>query len=397
MSQVAALKLVEAPAFYSRDIEIADDLPGDEASHSLHYSVQLPGSVSPSLAAYFISRFSKKGQVVLDPFSSSASVALEAALMGRIAKSSDIDPLALEINRAKLQPCDLTEVTLKLQSINLKRPVELSNYRQIFSVFYDLDTYREIVNLRDYLLSNRDKTSVFISSLCLGILHGNNAGYLSSYSHPHISLSVNEQQKINFQRAQSPDYRPLAPRILRKSAFVLREGLPSVLKLNAAYNACTFADARNLTYLPSSSVDLIVTRPPALKSNEQRAGDEKHDAQWLRNWFIGNGPKPAGMDSMKYDIDSWKDFMNESLLELARVLKSGGRAILQFQSLKSGSDIIHPDEICVDLVNESLGRYWEAEGVYIQKLKTSKIRKEQKSTESVYSMRNARALVLRRR
>ena len=401
MGQIAALKLVEAPAFYSRLLEITEDSGGDEAFHSMHYSTQLPSSISPALAAFFVSRFSRKGQVVLDPFASSGASVLEAALMGRIAKASDIDPLALEICKAKLAPVDITEVTLRLQMINLKRPVELSSFRNSFSTFYDIDTYRELLNLRAYLQDNRDRASDFIKLLALGILHGNNAGYLSVYSHPHIALSPAEQEKVNFQRCQSADYRPVAPRILRKAAFVLREGIPSVIYNNMPYNTCSFSDARNLSYLTSSSVDLIITRPPAIKTSHEDQGqaDQRQSAQrqWLKNWFLGISSSAARSERYGRELSTWKEFMNESLLEMARVLKPGGRAVLQFQSLRDGAEYFHPHEALVDVINENLSRYWEPEGTYQQKLKCSKVRKEQKNHEGVYLAKDCRALVLRRR
>lgn len=393
MNRFGALKLVEAPAFYSRDLEMPDDVPGNELSHSLHYSVQLPHSITPCLAAYFISKFSRKGQVILDPFCGSGNVALEATLLGRVSKASDIDPLALQIAAAKLNPADITEVTLKLQTINLKRPVDLANYRQVFSVFYDIDTYREILNLRDYLLANNDKAAAFINLLALSILHGNSAGYLSSYSHPQLALSPAEQQKINFQRAQTPDYRPLHPRILRKAAYVLREGIPSVMYSNMKFNTCQKSDARNLSYLQGSSVDLIITRPPALNLNS-RKNSEALDSQWLKNWFLG--VEDSERERANDDLDNWKDFLNESLLEMARVLRPGGRAILDFSSIKAGNETIYPDDIVTDIINESLSKFWEAEGVYLQKTKCSKVRNEQKSDANSLN-KNSRSLVLRRR
>jgi tRNA G10 N-methylase Trm11 len=396
MNGFGALKLVESPAFYSRDLEMPDDNSGNELSHSLHYSVRLPESLSPCLASYFISKFSRKGQVILDPFCGSGNVALESILLGRVSKASDISTLALEISRAKLNPADITEVTLKMQTINLKRPVDLLNFRQVFSAFYDIDTYREVLNLREYLKDKKDKASAFINLLAMSILHGNNRGYLSCYSHPEISLSPAEQQKINFQRAQSPDYRPLHPRILRKAAFVLREGIPSVMQSNMQFNSCLRSDVRDLSYLTGSSIDLVITRPPALKLVPKGNPEKMYDQQWLRNWFIGEIDDSTYSEKINYDIDHWKDFLNESLLEIARVLKPGGRAVLEFSEVSDGNECINPDDLVVDMVNENLSRFWDAEGVYIQKLKSVKGRHEQTS-EPLYSNKNSRSLVLRRR
>ena len=48
----------------------------------------------PNLANYFIQRFTKKGDLVFDPFCGRGTTPLEALLQGRKAIGSDLNPLA---------------------------------------------------------------------------------------------------------------------------------------------------------------------------------------------------------------------------------------------------------------------------------------------------------------
>ena len=60
-------------------------------------------------------------------------------------------------SEAKLDSADITEVTLFMQMINLRKPVNANVYREVFSPFFDLNTYREIVNLKSALSASPDR------------------------------------------------------------------------------------------------------------------------------------------------------------------------------------------------------------------------------------------------
>ena len=141
MASTAVLKLVENTSFFRRDFQFWD--PSSKGStHSLHSLIPHVDSTRAELANYFINNYSQKGDKILDPFCGAGTIALEASLNGRIPYYSDVDPFSLSIASAKLQPVDITQVTLFLQQANLKKPVSMTNYSEYFSEFYDLDTYR---------------------------------------------------------------------------------------------------------------------------------------------------------------------------------------------------------------------------------------------------------------
>lgn len=392
MNRLSALKVVEHQPFYRRDIQFSESELA-ESHHSLHYSLLLPDSISPEVAAYFISKFSRKGEVVLDPFAGSGVTPLEAALVGRVAYAFDDRPLSHELIKAKLIPADLTEVTLKLQGANLRRPVDLGSFNRTFSAFYDVDTYRELVNLREYIAKSYDRTARFIQLLTLSLLHGNNAGYLSVYSLPHLSLTPAEQQQVNFKRGQIPDYRPLVPRILRKAAGVFRDGIPSVLYNNSSQHRFGIKDSRDLSEVRSSSVNLVVTAPPVPGSNRLM-----NDQLWLRNWFARlENALVSDFELSFQSNEAWELAMNESLTELARVVIPGGRAVLCFYISPNDNMDISYEELIQNLVQEDLCRFWEAEGMLIEKQPSVRIREGSRERDPSKRARYCRALILRRR
>ncbi len=360
-------------------------------AHSLHYALSFPHSFRPELPAYFIDRYTKRGDIVLDPFCGSGTTALEAALQGRVAYASDHNPLAVRIAQAKVSPADITEITLAFQNINLRRPVDLSVYRQVFAPFYDHDTYRELVNLRAFLQLRSDRIYRFLEVVALGLLHGHSAGYFSVYTFPQFAVSPEEQEALNCKRRQSPDYRSIVPRILRKTASLLRDGVPSVLRHTAGQHRCEVADAADLSVFPTGAVDLVVTGPPL-----PRTDDGSKDL-WLKTWFAGT-PNVLRPGSVAFtELGDWLDYMNSVLCELARVVKGGGRAVLDLREQRINGENVVLDEVLARLVEENLGRFWLVEGTVVNKEKSIKVGNVVKERDPGRASERSRMLVLRRR
>lgn len=360
-----------------------------EGHHSLHSTIGLGDSFGPEFAHYFIKQYSTAGQVVFDPFLGKGTTALEACLLGRIAYGSDVNPLCLKVARALLNPAELTDVTLELQKINLLRPVELTDFNKFFKPFFDHDTFREIVNLKRYISENPCGTNSFIELLALSILHGHSAGYLSVYTFPQISVTSAYQADLNIKRLQAPEYRAAVPRIIRKTAMVLRDGSLSQLSKLAGYSLLSMADARNLSPFKSSSVDLVVSEPPI-----PGTGHSLQD-MWLKLWFAGVSQSNVEKSLFaEPTLEGWADFMNQVLLECARVVKSRGRIVLDLREVDIGGRRVQLDEELAQVVNHSLSKFLHVERVVINKPRSIKIQDVRKERAQG---RVSRVLVLRRK
>lgn len=365
MSSPAALRLVRSAPAFREQLEISTDLKG---VHSLHQGVVLPFDIPAQVAAHLVQRFTTREGVVLDPFCGSGSGVLEAALLGRIAVGADIDPLAVRLAAAKLAPSELTEVTLALQLLNLRRPVDLKSFEDCFTPFYDLETFRELMNLRAALGQRADSVHRFIEFVTLSILHGHTVGFLSTYTFPQISVSPDEQVSINRKRQQSPEYRAVAPRILRKTAALLRDGVPSIARAHARQHVVRRADARDLSFLKAGTIQLLLTAPPA-PFQPDIASD-----LWLRYWFSSLESQPGDRLQRGNDLVDWVDYMNEVLLEAARVVEPRGRAVFDLPELRVKDREYALDEIIADSVQANLARFWEVEGVLVYRKRSSKPR-----------------------
>ncbi|MCB0311073.1 MAG: hypothetical protein KDD42_07550 [Bdellovibrionales bacterium] len=385
-----ALKVVEN-VFNKQELRLWSDEAGEE-SHSLHYAISYPESIKPEAVRFFVERFSQRGEVVLDPFCASGATALEANMLGRVAVLSDANPFAIRIAQAKASATDITDVTLRLQQINMRRPVDVKAFDQNFSPFFDVDTFREVVNLKSFLHGDSDRTARFIELIACGLLHGHTAGYFSVYSFPHLSLSPQEQHELNLKRGQVPDYRSVIPRILRKTAAVLRDGIPSAMRQSEIRNQYLVSDARDLSRLASDSINLVVTAPPLPNFR-----DPTRD-MWLRLWFMGlKADSLPGSAFAHNNLQSWLDFMNETLLELSRVTRRGGRIVLDLAEAQFNDTKVCLAESVAAMVDKDLCRFLEAEALLIHKGRSVALKHKINERSDARSKKNSRVLVLRRR
>lgn len=385
----SALQLVETAPFYRRDISEAELSEGDD--HSLHYSVALTEGCPPKIAQYCIERFSKKGEVVLDPFCGAGATPLESALRGRVPYASDTNPYFVRMAEAKCSPADLTEVTLRLQTLNVRKPIDTKVYSNFFSPFYDLNTFREVVHLREFLHAQPSPVTRFMEMVASGLLHGPSAGFFSAYSFPQISLRPELQRELNRKRNQVPDYRAVVPRVLRRTASILRDGLPSVMRASVERGRFAVGDPRNLSFIARPGVGLLLTAPPL-------PGDPEHGEDlWLRLWFSGiqGGSPSRGVATAS--VEAWLEFMNESLCEWARVVARGGRVALVLRTVRLGSQEHELDSLLKDHVEENLRQFWEPEAGFVAQDKSAQIKECLGERDPKKLRQRNRVLILRRR
>lgn len=346
MAKRSPLKLVEEP---QKEEQSYKRLVGElwtaqqRQMHSLHYVVSYRASFKPELPDFCIRRYSDKGAVVYDPFCGRGTTALQANLLGRVAVSSDVNPLAVKLVQAKTEPVGLDEVVLRLNEVDFRRPVDLSGYKEQFAPFYHPDTYREMVNLRTFVNKNPDRINRFIELIAISRLHGHSPGFFSVYSFPQISIPAANQRQINIKRGQIPEYRAIAPRIIKKSAHALRDGFTSEFFSVSSANMFQVSDSRDLDWLMPNSVDLVVTSPPFLDKVDYLTDN------WLENWFAGVDQKPFAKNLvMCSSLEEWTKFIRDVLGELIRVVKPGGYAVIEVGEVEKAGETVYLDEVVAE-------------------------------------------------
>ena len=313
--------------------------------HSLHYVVSYRASFKPELPEFFISRYSAPGGVVLDPFNGRGTTALQANLMGRTAYGSDVNPMSGRITYPKCNPVSALEIEERLDDVELDPDTPVGG-EDDFSMFYHPGTYREIVGLKRYLAENFTDADRFIELVALSRLHGHSPGFFSVYSFPQISVPSANQVKINERRNQTPDYRPIKTRILRKASRSLADGKIDRIRRASRNNRFELCDARELSF-PDASADLIVTSPPFLNKADYILDN------WMELWFLGIDEDAVRKGVVQTtSLKKWIEFMTPAIAEMGRVLRSDGVAVIEVGEVMIGDELVHLDEVIVDIVGD---------------------------------------------
>ena len=314
---------------------------------SLH-EISYRACFKPQLPRFFIEALTTPGDLVYDPFAGRGTTLIEAGLLGRRVAANDVNPLSALLSRPRLFVPSTNAVADRLDAIPL---AEGGRAEPDLSMFYHRRTEGEIIALRNYLLAREaqdrdDHIDQWIRMVATNRLTGHSDGFFSVYTlPPNQAVTPERQILINKQRKQVPVYKEIVPRILRKSASLVRNVTPEeIARLAMAGRDALFLcrDARFTPEIPESSVMLTVTSPPFLDVVQYDKDN------WLRCWFNGISAKAAGEKmTMARSLGEWRRVMGDVFVELYRLTAPGGWVAFEVGEVRKGK--IRLDEHVVPL------------------------------------------------
>lgn len=290
-----------------------------QSESTFHQLSPYIGKTKSSMAASLVSRFSRKGDLVYDPFSGCGTFAFEAWLAGRHIVANDLSPYANVLTRAKLFPYrSLREALRDLERMSgLAAPeVDAIDLRKVplwVRRFFHPETLREVLAWNAALTSER---CWFLLSCLLGILHHQRPGFLSfpsSHTVPYLRIK-------RFPRARFPklyEYRSVKDRLEAKVARAFRRVPELDFQLR---RQCLAKSADDLT--PSRPVDAILTSPPYMRQLDYGRDNR------LRLWFLGCGDWRALDETVSPGEQEFVTLMERCFKRWRTVLKPGGYCVL---------------------------------------------------------------------
>ncbi len=353
----AVLKLVQ-PQPFCEEFDVALEA-SSRSVHSLHAAFAYLTPWQPQMVRYLLDRFSRKGDLVLDPYCGAGAVGFECLTTGREFIGCASEHSLVRLAQARLSPADIAEVALRMQFVNFKRPVDIRGFQTPFPLFFDVDTYCELMNLKSALKGSADHVDRFVQFIVASVLHGHTVGHLSAYTSPQTALSPDAQATLNRKRGEVPSYRAVSARVIKKAAALLRDGVPSALLKERDGARLVCADARNISSIPTGRVNLALVCP------EQPGLVEHGLRSWLRAWWLG-----LELPSSKVpfsSVDEWQGYINEVLFEMARLVKRGGRAVVRVGNGRIGSKAVSYREQLATVLDSGFGDYWALEGTLVER------------------------------
>jgi methylase of polypeptide subunit release factors len=287
------------------------------ADARLHQLAPYIGKLKPVIARQLLLEFTSKDDIVLDCFSGSGTVPLEAAILGRRVLAFDTNPYAVTLTRAKLEAPESLQAANERLELMLAAAQQRPRYAEKVvpdwvRKFFHPETLQNALRFADECLERDDP---FLLACLLSILHHQRPGFLS-YPSSHLVPYLRDRK---FPRAQYPemyDERALQPRLEAKLRRTYKEscavGRDRVLQVGQVDVAALALD---------HEVDAIVTSPPYMN-----ALDYVRDNR-LRMWFLDRStadysPEPTEKQDQSDAITA--AFARNAL----KYLRSGGHCVL---------------------------------------------------------------------
>ena len=317
-------------------------------------------SFPASLAHAFIARYSRPGDVVLDPFSGRGTAPLQALAEGRIGVGNDLNPLAQVLTAAKVEPATPAEARTRLAALRLAwnadaaawlalgervvaRPGHPSAYvpaagsgggpesraeavpDEVALAFHPR-TLGQLLLVRSQLRLD-DRTDRFLAGALAGILHGKTPSYLSTIMPNTFSMAPRYVRDF----VARTGLRAAREGRLRRPVGQAGPPLPPAAPGTRGHRArrATRArpgGARGRPFAPAACPDrarLVVTSPPYLRVLKYGYYN------WLRTWVLGFDAR--AIDEQLDDAhhrEPWIAFMRDVLVDLRPALTDDGIAVL---------------------------------------------------------------------
>ena len=327
--------------------------------HSLHPMCSYLASFPAALPHAFIARYSRPGDVVLDPFSGRGTAPLQASAEGRIGVGNDLNPFAHLLTAAKLEPAGPAEARTRLAALRLawgaeaaawvalgERVIARPGHPSAFvpaagsggapdsrtqpvpdevAIAFHPRTLGQLLFLRASLRL-ADRTDRFLAGAVVGILHGKTPSYLSTLMPNTFSMAPRYVRgfaaRTGFRSPERDAFDALSAKLDR----LYRQPLPTTGGLALLGDARTAGRraraALRVRGLPDRA-RLAVTSPPYLRV--LRYGYYN----WLRTWFLGFDAQAIDDElDHAHHREPYLVFMREVLADLRSALTDDGIAVL---------------------------------------------------------------------
>ena len=289
-------------------------------------------NISSPLNGFNFRYFTKKGDIVFDPFAGRGTTPLEARILNRKSIATGLNPIALALCEAKNGSLTREEILLRIDELENKYDTSLYQQEAISQpvevhLIFHPRTLATLCYLRRKLLKSENQVDKFLIGITLGVLHGGErangtSGYASidmpntfSMSPDYVRKFVQTNQLNRFYRDVFVLLRDKTERLYKKHTGLKQSGV--VIKANAK----TLSKVEELKPF-HKKVSLILTSPPYL-------GIVNYAKQnWIRGWFMNQDPEnvSAELDD-DLNLDEWIKFSRAVAEQLKTFLKKDGVAV----------------------------------------------------------------------
>lgn len=239
-----------------------------------------------------VSKYSKEGDFIIDPFAGRCSSIYAGGILGRHSLGVEINPVGWLYGTVKLDPADKESVIKKLKEVYKKRNYykrAIEKMPLFYRMCYCDEVLKFLISARRNLDWKNDNIDATLMSILLVYLHGKLGEGLSNQMRMTKSMGMNYSikwwKKNNY--LKPPEINPFEF-VLKKIDWRYKKGMPKVFD-----SKVIFGDSTNkLNEIASKSLEtgikfsLLFTSPPYCSVTDYYAD------QWLRLWLLGDSEIP---------------------------------------------------------------------------------------------------------
>jgi hypothetical protein len=312
--------------------------------HSLHPMCSYLASFPAALTHAFIARYSRPGDVVLDPFSGRGTTPLQACAEGRIGVGNDLNPFAHLLTASKVEPATRAAATTRLAGLRLAWNADAPRWHRLAAaivadpagggpepvpaevvVAFHPHTLAQLLFTRAHL-ELADRTDRFLAAAITGILHGKSASYLSELMPNTFSMAPRYVRDFAARTDFHSPKRDVFDGLSAKIDRLFRQPLPpteGIALLGDARDAAGRARAALRAQGRPDRARLVVTSPPYLRVVKYGYYN------WLRTWFLGFDARAidASLDDAHHR-EPYLAFMTDVLADLRTAITDDAVVVL---------------------------------------------------------------------
>lgn len=313
-----------------------------EHLHSLH---PYPAKFIPQIPRRAIELWSRAGELVYDPFNGCGTTLLEASLAGRAAIGTDNNAVAILAARAKTalySMVDLAVLRRFAERINgglaaaPKRP-DLIPGNKNFLYWFAPITLERLAALKGLILAEKEPARTLLMAVFSSII-------------VRVSFQDSDTRYARKLREVREDEVDVS---FRSRLADVIERLPDAMAPGRTAVKVVQADAREVSFIETASVSLIVTSPPYLnaydyhKYHRQRLHWVDGDVEFARDNEIGSHDEFTRNNATP---DGYFRDMDACFTEWSRVLKKGGRCLIVVGDAIVSKQAVHVGDRFIDLL-----------------------------------------------
>jgi hypothetical protein len=316
--------------------------------HSFHPMCSYLASFPAALTHAFIARYSRPGDVVLDPFSGRGTTPLQACAEGRIGVGNDLNPFAHLLTASKVRPATRGAAATRLTQLRLAWYGEAAPWQELarrviadpggtpvpragsrdpsgtedgvpaeVALAFHPATLAQLLFVRTSLRLD-DRTDAFLAAAITGILHGKSASYLSELMPNTFSMAPRYVREFAARTAFASPARDVFDGLAAKLDRLFRQAPPPIEGVALLGDARDVAPRAREALRDLGRPDrarLVVTSPPYLRVVKYGYYN------WLRTWFLG-------FDAREIDATLDDAHHREPYLAFLRDVLAGLRPVL---------------------------------------------------------------------